>query len=175
MGAAAPPPDRGTNHRPCLGVTSITTFTDHIETPQIFWKGVRDDSTVYASEFLEDWTPQEPLRQLGGTSHAPALAKVDVPGSVPLSAGLLMAWKGADDRGLYWTRNLGTGWNEPRRRVPNVGSSAGPALADFNDTIYMAWKGITGDRAAGFPPRSGPQQDRRPRSARTARSTSSPA
>jgi hypothetical protein len=56
-----------------------------------------------------------------------------------------MVWKGVgDDSGIYWTRDLGHGF-EPQQRVPGVGTSAGPSLANLNGTIYMAWKGLPGD------------------------------
>jgi hypothetical protein len=52
-----------------------------------------------------------------------------------------MAWKGpVGDQNIYWTRNMGAGW-EAARPGPDAGTSEGPALANVNGTIYMAWKG----------------------------------
>jgi hypothetical protein len=56
-----------------------------------------------------------------------------------------MAWKGVDgDQGIYWSR-WPVEW-APQRNVGAVGTSVGPALATFNNRLYMAWKGVDGDQ-----------------------------
>lgn len=136
--------DRGTNHRAVLGVTGESNFTSRSETPQMVWKGVGNDSGIYYSECRGDWTPQTRVNN-AGCSYSPALAEIGISGSAFPATGLLMAWKGVgNDSGIYWTRNLGSGW-EGQRRVGGVGTSAAPGLANVNGQIYMAWKGISGD------------------------------
>jgi len=137
-------PDRGTSDRAVLGVTSNANFTSRWETPQMVWKGVGGDSGIYYSEFNGAWTPQRRVSGVG-CSYSPALTEIGITGSVTPATGLFMAWKGVgDDQGLYWTRNLGVGW-EAQRGVPNVGSNTGPGLANVNGQIYMAWKGVEDD------------------------------
>jgi Matrixin len=136
--------DRGTSHRATLGVTSLSNLTGRSDTPQMVWKGVGDDSGIYYSEFRGSWTPQQRVDQVG-CSHSPVLAEIGIAGSPTPATGLLMAWKGIPgDQGLYWTRNLGNGW-EGQRRVSGVGSSAAPSLANVNGQVYMAWKGVEND------------------------------
>lgn len=134
--------DRGTSDRPKLGLISYYNFTSHSEIPQMVWKGVGDDSGIYYSELSGTWTPQQ---QVGGVgcSHSPSLTEIGLPGGG--GTGLLMAWKGiGDDSGIYWTRNLGSGW-ESQRSVTDVGCSASPGLATVNGQVYMAWKGVGDD------------------------------
>ncbi|MGJ0484293.1 MAG: matrixin family metalloprotease [Methylomicrobium sp.] len=135
--------DRGTSDRASLGVVTTTyNFTSRSEIPQMVWKGVGDDSGIYFSEFRDGWTPQQRVGGVG-CSHSPSLTEINIPGT--LATGLFMAWKGIEgDSGIYWTRNMGAGW-EGQRGVAGIGSSTGPALATVNGQIYMAWKGIEGD------------------------------
>jgi hypothetical protein len=148
--------DAATSHRASIGVTSVTNFGSTSETLHMVWKGIDGDSTMYHSEFSNnDWTPQNPIPGVG-CSFSPSLTQITVPGSPILAVGLLMAWRGiADDAShLYWTRNMGTGW-EGQRGIPGVGSSSAPALASvtvnnggiISQRICMAWKGIQGDSA----------------------------
>jgi hypothetical protein len=135
--------DGGTSHRPSLGVTSITNLAATLQTAYMVWKGV-EDSGIYFSEFRGAWSPQE--RIIGvGCSCSPALTQIAIPGSPTPATGLLMAWKGvSDDQTIYWTRDMGFGW-EAQRPGPDAGTSAGPALANVNGRIYMAWKGAEDD------------------------------
>jgi len=138
-------PDRATSSRARLGVTSSTNFTSHVEIAHMVWKGSREDPGIYHAELLADgWTPQTRVGAVG-CSHSPSLTQIRVPGSPTLATGLLMAWKGVGtDPGVYWTRNMGLGW-EPQRRIAGIGSSASPSLANLNGTVYMAWKGVRDD------------------------------
>lgn len=136
--------DRGTSHRAMLATTSSVNFTSRLETLHMVWKGVEGDSGIYHSTFGGNWSPQERVPNVG-CSFSPAITTVPVPGSQTLATGLLMAWKGVhDDQGIYWTRNLGFGW-EPQRRITGVGTSAAPALANVAGQVRMAWKGVDGD------------------------------
>jgi hypothetical protein len=88
--------------------------------------------------------------QIGGvgTSEAPAWT---------ISGGkTLLAWKGeGTDTGIYWSTTSGLDPDSnsgqytwaPQQVVPNVGTSASPALANFKDVVYMAWKGAGNDVA----------------------------
>jgi hypothetical protein len=134
--------DRTTSSRPCLGRTSISDVVGGSETPQMVWKGTGDDSAIYFSEFRGGWTPQQPVPDVG-CSHSPSLTQIPIPGKQ--ATGMLMAWKGVDDdSAIYWTRNIGAGW-EAQRPGPDAGTSSGPALATVNGRIYMAWKGFDDD------------------------------
>ncbi|MGZ9076021.1 MAG: matrixin family metalloprotease [Burkholderiaceae bacterium] len=137
-------PDRGTSHRAMLGITSWSNFTSSGQTVHMVWKGVGNDSGIYFSDFDgANWTPQARVGGVG-CSFSPALTEVSRPGVTP-GTGLLMAWKGVgSDSGIYWTRNLGNGW-EPQRRVNGVGASAAPSLANVNGQVFMAWKGVGND------------------------------
>ncbi len=132
--------DRSTEHRPSLGVVARP---GQPEVPKMVWKG-NGETKIWESDWQPDltgWGQQQPLPQLGGTSHRPVLA----PLSVPAGAVLMMAWKAPGDSNLRWTRDLGNGWDQSVDPVPDAGSSAGPSLAAYNGTVYMAWKGVGGD------------------------------
>jgi hypothetical protein len=61
----------------------------------------------------------------------------------------LLAWKGEADTKILWstTSALAPDSNSnqytwaPQQVVPNVGTSASPALANFKGGVYLAWKG----------------------------------
>jgi hypothetical protein len=136
--------DRGTSDRATLGVTRSSNFGGVTIIPRMAWKGVGGDSSIYESELQAGgWTPQRRIANIG-SSHSPSLASIPAPGPVP-QTGLLMAWTGAPgDQGLYWSRDLGSGW-ETQRRIPGVGSSTRPALANAAGSVWMAWKGAGDD------------------------------
>jgi len=136
--------DRGTSDRAALAVASTTNFSGRYETPRMVWKGLKGDSGIYDSELHSgSWSPQRRIPGIG-SSHSPALTEISVPDQV-LRTGLLMAWKGVpNDQGLYWTRDIGNGW-EPQRKINGVGSSTRPALASAAGNVCMAWKGINND------------------------------
>jgi hypothetical protein len=136
-------PDRATADRAALAVTSETTLTAHSETAHMVWKGVGNGSLFQAQFDGRTWTPQQLVGRFG-SSHTPALAQLPVRGGDHPVTGLLMAWKSATDQGIFWTRNLGAGW-EPQRNIPGVGTSQAPALALAGGAVHMAWKGIKGD------------------------------
>jgi hypothetical protein len=138
--------DRGTTDCPTLGTTSSSNFTGRIEIPRMVWTGVSGDSGIYESELVAGgWSPQRRIPGIG-SSHSPALASVGAPGPTPRT-GLFMAWKGArGDQALYWSRDLGNGW-ESQQRIPGVGTSTRPALANVAGRIYLAWKGVDGDNS----------------------------
>jgi hypothetical protein len=136
--------DGGTSHRASLGVTSVTNFAGTSQTPRMVWKGVDDDSGIYFSDFRGEWSPQELVNGVG-CSYSPAITQIAIPGSPTLNTGLFMAWKGVeDDESIYWTRDMGAGW-EVQRGVAGVGTSASPSLANVNGQICMAWKGVEDD------------------------------
>ena len=136
-------PDRGTSDRAAIGVTSSTNFSGTIYIPRMLWKGVHGDSGLYESELFGELTPQRRIPAVG-SSHSPSVAPIPAPGA-GLRNGLMMACKGVPgDQGLYWLRDLGTGW-EPHHRIPSAGSSCRPAIAGVNGNIWMACKGIQDD------------------------------
>jgi hypothetical protein len=57
-------------------------------------------------------------------------------------ANILMAWGGTDPvQSIQYCTFDGNVWSAPIS-PNNMGTSAMPALAVFNGTIYMAWKGV---------------------------------
>lgn len=141
--------DAGTSNRASLGVTSVTNLAGTSQTPHMAWKGVGDDSAIYYSEFRGTWAPQQRVNGVG-CSYSPSLTEISIPGGPLPATGLLMAWKGAsDDQSLYWTRDMGAGW-ERQRGVAGVGTSSSPALANVNGLVYMAWKGVEDDSGIYF-------------------------
>ncbi|HYD39169.1 MAG TPA: hypothetical protein VEA60_16240, partial [Allosphingosinicella sp.] len=136
--------DRGTSHHPALATSSYVDLATSALTLHMVWKGAKNDQGVYESALVSGgWTPQRKIHGIG-TAAAPALATVARPGPTP-STDIVMAWRGVDgDQGLYWCRHNETGWF-PQQKVNGVGSSHGPALANFGGLV-MAWKGIKGDQ-----------------------------
>ena len=136
--------DRATTDRASLGITSSSNFTSRFETPHMVWKGSRGDTGIYTSELgANGWSPQARIPGIG-SAQSPSLTQIGAPGPTP-ATGLFMAWRGVpDDDGLYWSRNLGAGF-EPQHPIPGTGSSHRPSVANLNGTVIMAWKGIPGD------------------------------
>jgi hypothetical protein len=65
-------------------------------------------------------------------------------------AGLYVAWKGIDtDQRLFWAGNANVdaanSWTSGHIRG-DFNTSQGPALAVFNNRLYMVWKGVEGDQ-----------------------------
>ena len=107
------------------------------------WKGVTGDDRMFWSSFDgSSWAPQQ-VGIGGGSSAGPSLAVYH--------DRLYAAWKGAgaDDR-MFWSSFDGSTWAPQQPDAhggPSIGggSSTGPALAVFNNLLYAAWKGVTGD------------------------------
>src|SRR5215213_3832056 len=122
-----------------------------VDLPALFmaWKGVQNDSGIYWSH-TEDGTSWAPQRRVVGvgTSHTPSLIFFHSRLGAPVDA-LFMVWKGArNDSGIYWShtaRGLEPQDWAPQQRVPNVGASRVPSLADLRDRLYMVWKGVEDD------------------------------
>jgi hypothetical protein len=107
------------------------------------WKG-RDDNWIWWSSSDDgiDWSEPKRNDQVS-TNATPALAV--------FNNKLYMAWKGDNNTWIWWS-SLGIQdgneiWSDQQRNE-QVGISAEavtPALATFNDTLYMAWKGRDDD------------------------------
>jgi hypothetical protein len=83
-------------------------------------------------------------------SHGPALTTWFDPPPEPDGhpvEGLFMAWKGTnDDHNIYWAMNpnpIRQPWTD--QQPIDVGTSARPALVEFNGRMILAWKGAPGD------------------------------
>ena len=83
------------------------------------------------------------------TSHGPALAAY--------KDKLYMAWKGKDNENIYYSyypyynssivlghKTVLPGWETPKQ-VPNGLTSNGPALAAYDNKLYMVWKALGND------------------------------
>ena len=56
-----------------------------------------------------------------------------------------MAWKGFEDRGVWWSTFNGTERWSDQRRVPGVGTIDSTALVEYQGRLHMFWKGLDGD------------------------------
>ena len=137
----------GSSDGPSLAVGGSSNFTNSYFDLYMVWKGVPGDSGLYWSRFNgNSWLPQQKIPGVG-SSNGPIVATYNTSaGGVP-SSGLFMAWKGVSgDSGIYFARSPDlNGW-QPQQKVSGVGTSARPALAEFQGRMYMAWKGIPGDQ-----------------------------
>ncbi|WP_080485598.1 MULTISPECIES: S8 family serine peptidase [Burkholderia cepacia complex] len=68
----------------------------------------------------------------------------------PTSTNAVMAWKGVDgDQGIWFSTFDGDRWS-PQQNIAGVGTSVGPALAEFDGGTLMAWKGVENDQGIWF-------------------------
>jgi hypothetical protein len=84
--------DRGTEHRPSLGVR----IEAGDETPKMVWKGI-GEATIWESDFAGGQWSRQHDTNAGLTSHRPVLARVTDP-----AVGLIMAWREPDEGRLRW-------------------------------------------------------------------------
>lgn len=105
------------------------------------WRGTGDDQGLYyktSTDFFgRDNPPQQGLG-FAGSSHGPRIAII---GGTPT-----MVWKGInDDHGIYASQFRSGRW-QGQTRIPNVGTSAAPAICvDIDGGARMLWKGTPGD------------------------------
>ncbi|GAY12998.1 matrixin family metalloprotease [Pseudonocardia sp. N23] len=148
-------PDRGTEDRPALAAAGPAGFGGSSRELSAVWRGASGDRTIYHSRYRGgSWTAQERIPDAAST-HGPALAQYSLRDGTA-STGLIMLWKGSgNDSTLWWNVNPGngTGWTQPHR-IPDVGTSAQPALAYLEDTV-AAWKGVDGDTGIYWAPQEG--------------------
>jgi hypothetical protein len=140
--------DRASSHGPSLAVVSQPQFGGAgTQTLYMAWKGTEGDSSLWFSQSTDgkSWTQQQNIPGVG-SSDGPCLATFH-----PASRdgypreGLFMAWKGVeDDHNIYWAMNPNLdGWTGQQRI--DVGTSARPALIEFNNQMILSWKGVPGD------------------------------
>ncbi|WP_270938305.1 matrixin family metalloprotease [Falsiroseomonas oryzae] len=136
--------DRASTHGPALATVSIPSFTSRTDRVLMAWKGTDGDTAIYWSESADGigWGGQQ--RTEFGTSGGPSIAAHTSPRLGPTA---MMAWQGVPgDSAIYTSVLDGAQWT-PQDRVPDVGTSARPALVEFNGQMVMAWKGVDGDSA----------------------------
>ncbi|WP_405891511.1 matrixin family metalloprotease [Streptomyces sp. NBC_00133] len=138
----------GTADRPSLAVAGATSSTSFPDQLFMAWRGSDagpDDRSLWCSELVKEhvWGPQKITRF--ASTHGPALTSLPPTGG---AQGLMMAWKGSkdgseDDKKIWFATKLPSDpdWGN-QSPVPGVLTSCGPALASFNDRIFMAWKGF---------------------------------
>jgi hypothetical protein len=83
-----------------------------------------------------------------GTANAPAITTYQSPHDTkPL---LYMVWRGIDaDENLYWATFDGTEWTN-QLQIGGTATSNGPALAVFQNTLFLAWNGHATDSSIWF-------------------------
>jgi hypothetical protein len=124
---------------------------------RLVWRGTNKDHVLWTTTGSADfsgWKPQAPVQwTIMGNGNKDN--KVGTPGSdgAPAMAAqggsVFAAWRGVPgDQGLYFTQLRKEGgapvWSA-QSNIPGVGSSDGPAIAYFQNRLYLAWKGIEGD------------------------------
>ncbi|MFJ9968587.1 matrixin family metalloprotease [Streptomyces avermitilis] len=136
------PGEIGTSHSPCL-----VAFRDRLF---LFWKGT--NTNVFFSSMSSapgsTWLAQQPVTyaveppepdltpRLIGSSHGPAATVHD--------DVIALAWKGATDGSLWFTWFDGKDF-AGQIAIPERGTSAGPAIANWNGRLRMTWKGSASD------------------------------
>jgi len=71
-------------------------------------------------------------------------------GIAAFGTDLVAAWKGfGADQSLWYSSFDGSNWSAPAK-IPNVGSSWGPSLAEFNGRLYAAWRGTGADQSLWY-------------------------
>jgi len=150
---------------PGVGTTASPAICpDLTDVARILWRGTAGDDALYTTVAFGNpdnllWQPQQLVAWIS-PANAFAGEAVGTPGSedapcMSLATGpkIVAAWRGVpDDHSLYFTQialdNISgrplAEWSQ-QSVVPNVGSSHGPALADFNGNLRLVWKGLPGD------------------------------
>jgi hypothetical protein len=119
-----------------------------MSTLYLAWRGVEDDQNLYWAVSFDGryWSRQFVLSDRA-SADAPALAV--------FRDKLVMAWTGVGgDDNLYWATydgNADLKWSDqsPATASPGVKDRAsveGPSLAVFQDKLFMAWRGVSGDQ-----------------------------
>ncbi|SFK86810.1 matrixin family metalloprotease [Methylocapsa palsarum] len=142
--------DRASTDGPSLAFVMEPSFTG-TGFQQMFmaWTGSKGDSGLYFASSGDgiNWTPQQKIPNVG-SSNGPSLTTFHPPSRDGFPAvGLFMAWKGVgDDHNIYWSSNtsLDVQGFTPQQSIP-VGTSARPAVIEFNNQMVLAWKGVPGD------------------------------
>jgi len=71
-------------------------------------------------------------------------------GIAAFGTDLVAAWKGfGTDQSLWYSSFDGSNSSAPAK-IPNVGSSWGPSLAEFNGRLYAAWRGTGTDQSLWY-------------------------
>lgn len=157
--------------QPQLQIPGIGTTTSPAICPdlagvaRLVWRGTTGDNALYTSVLLGDpagvlyWQPQQLVNWIV-LDDAFAGQRIGSPESqgapsIAFATGpkIVAAWRGGlRDDGLYYTQLAldkvgGTTVAEwsAQSVVPNVGSSHGPAIAEFNGFLHLVWKGVPGD------------------------------
>jgi hypothetical protein len=126
---------------------------------RVLWRGVGKDHVLWTTTGSADFTGWKPQTQVNWTimGNGNKSFETGTPGSdgAPTLAAhggsIYAAWRGVPgDQGLYYTRfrkdpGESSGKWSTQSKIPNVGSSDGPAMAYFKGHLYLAWKGVKGD------------------------------
>ena len=117
------------------GGPALANLNGHI---WMVWKGENADTRIFIGSLKgSKWNLIGPISGIA-TSSAPALTSS--------GSELFLAWKGESDNQIYWSKSSdGKVWNAApgnvQAQVPGAVSTDSPALAGYNGTVYLAWKG----------------------------------
>jgi hypothetical protein len=135
-------PSVGTSDSPALVVFQLKLF--------MFWKGMEGDNRVFFSSLdaNDTWAPQRvvtfPVSEAGSTTFR-SIGTTHGPSATQHGNRILLAWKGVEERGIYFSLFDGNEFTG-QIRVHGVGTTQGPGVCAFRDiATHMAWKGVEGD------------------------------
>lgn len=146
----------GTSDRPAVAADPVTGV------PRIVCKGVQGDHALYTSMLRGlFWEPREEVAWVVAGNGGAGTAEVGRPGSefgpslVTARGKIFMVWRGIDDDQELWFTQAAPDpaiagqsiaeWST-QANVQGFGTSSRPAIAAFGGNIYLACKGIAGDR-----------------------------
>jgi hypothetical protein len=139
--------DRGSGDGPALAEAGVLGLTFRDMRLYMLWKGIEGDSGLFWSRLEGNtWTPQRKIEG-AGSSHGPAVTTVASGGGGAPTLELFLVWKGVPgDQGIYFSQSFnGEIWTQ-HQKVPGVGTSSQPAVAQFNGRTWLACKGVSGDQ-----------------------------
>jgi hypothetical protein len=134
----------GTSDGPTLAYLGTRLF--------MFWKGIPGDSNAYWSwmDPANDpiWRPQRLIEYTDSTTAGMISLQIGTSNSLSATTRgneILLAWKGVEGDSGIWFAVFDGNQFSGQVSVPNVGTSAGPAVLAVNGSTLMAWKGVRGD------------------------------
>jgi hypothetical protein len=120
----------------------------------MFWKGQDDDHNVFHAILIDPangiWGPQEMVVWVDAGNLASGetpfpIATSDTPAATVRGGELILAWKGVPGDHALWFSRFSNGSFSGQFSIPNVGSEAGPGIANLNGRLVLGWRGIGSD------------------------------
>ncbi len=138
------------SNRPALAVAGPPTFEGESTADRLHlaYRGAGDDRRLRSAVFDGTrWSTEQICTGPDGV----AFGSSDGPAMITTFDGtervLHLAWMGPrDDYNIYWSRKAiyEPTW-QPQIHISGIGTNAGPGLAAFDGTIWLAWRGVGDD------------------------------